>query len=154
MIELGEAFLAGRGVPYDSSEALKLARQAQALEHPEAFYLAARALLSAAGETQDAGQYAQAAAMLDRAVEMKLPGAAWSLFLATYNQTVRDVGRAFAALGKGAAEGDANCMHSLGLWYISGNPPAAQDEERGRSLMEQAAALGHERAREWLRLRR
>ena len=154
MLHLGEACLAGHGMNVDPAEALKLARQAQARDHPEGFYLAARALLRQADQTRDSATFAQAASMLDRAVEQKLPGAAWHLYQATYGATpVRDAARAYAALEKGAAAEDTNCMHMLGLWINSGSPPAKQDLKRGRALIERAAALGHERAREWLRVR-
>ena len=151
MVLLGEALYAGRGIRENADEALKLAKMAESQGHPDAFYLAAKAQLRLAEISRDPNQFAQAATNLEKAVAKNLPSAAYFLYIALYNDTVKDSARAVAALEKGVVTHDKNCLFTLGLWHIAGQPPVAQNITRGRALIEDAAFLGHEQAKEWLR---
>jgi Protein kinase domain len=151
MVHLGEALYGGRGIPENADEALKLAKMAESQGHPDAFYLAARAQLRLAEIARDPNQFAEAATNLEKAVAKNLPGAAYFLYIALYNDSVKDSARAVAALEKGVAAHDKNCLFRLGLWYIAGQPPAAQNITRGRALIKDAASLSNEQAKEWLR---
>ncbi len=150
MLLLGEALYGGRGIPENADEAFKLAKMAESQGHPEAFYLAAKAQLRLAELSRDPNQFAQAATNLEKAVAKNLPSAAYFLYIALYNDTVKDSARAVAALEKGVIAHDKNCLFTLGLWHIAGKPPVAQNITRGRALIEDAALLGHQPAKEWL----
>ena len=151
MVLLGEALYAGRGIRENADEAFKLAKMAESQGHPDAFYLAAKAQLRLAEISRDPNQFAQAATNLEKAVAKNLPSAAYFLYIALYNDTVKDSARAVAALEKGVVTHDKNCLFTLGLWHIAGQPPVTQNITRGRALIEDAASLSHEQAKEWLR---
>lgn len=150
MVLLGEALYQGRGIEENAAEALKLAQQAETKGHAEAFYLAAKSQLRLAELSRDRTQYTKAAALLEKAVAKNLPSAAYFLYIASYNDTVKDGARAVAALEKGCAVRDANCLYTLGLWHTAGQPPVTQNITRARSLMQEAATLGSEKAQDWL----
>lgn len=150
MVLLGEALYQGRGIEENAAEALKLAQQAEAKGHPEAFYLTAKSQLRLAELSRDPADYAKAASLLEKAVTKNLPSAAYFLYIANYNDTVKDGARAVDALEKGAAVRDANCLYTLGLWLTAGQPPVTQNITRARTLMQEAATLGSEKARAWL----
>ena len=151
MVLLAEALYTGRSLPEDASEAFRLAKMAESRGHPDGFYLAARAQLRLAEIAHDPDQFTQAATELEKAVEKNLPSAAYFLYIAVYNDSVKDPDRAVAALEKGVVARDKNCLFTLGLWYIAGQPPVTRNITRGRALMGDAASLGHAQAKEWLR---
>jgi len=151
MVLLGEALYLGRGVTEDAKEALSLGAKAQELGHEEAFYLVARARLRLAELSNDPAQFAQASALLEKAVAKNLPSSSYFLYIANYNSTVKNPERALAALQKGEAARDPNCLYFLGIWFLAGQAPLPFNETRGRSLMEEAASMGHAKAAEWLK---
>ena len=150
MVLLGEALYQGRGVEENPAEALKLAQQAETKGHAEAFFLAAKSQLRLAELSRDQAQFAKAAALLEKAVEKNLPSAAYFLYIASFNDTVKDAERAVAALEKGCAARDANCLYTLGLWLTAGQSPVTQNITRARTLMQEAASLGSVKAQDWL----
>jgi serine/threonine protein kinase/TPR repeat protein len=150
MVLLGEALYAGHGMTEDAAEALKLAKQAEVAGHPEAFYLAGKAHLRLAELSRDPGQFDAATTLLEKAVSNNLPSAAYFLYLANYNDTVKNPERAVAALEKGAVARDSNCLFNLGLWLTAGQQPVLLNVTRGRTLIQDAATLGHPKARDWL----
>jgi serine/threonine protein kinase/uncharacterized protein (UPF0147 family) len=151
MVLLGEALYVGRCIPENADEAFKLAKMAESQGHPEAFFLAAKAQLRLAEISRDPNQFAEAATNLEKAVSKNLPSAAYFLYIALYNDTVKIPDRAVAALEKGVVAGDKNCLFTLGLWHIAGQSPVTQNITCGRALIEEAASLGHAQAKEWLR---
>jgi hypothetical protein len=151
MMQLGQALCDGDGIPEDAQEAFKLATMAQEKGQEDAFYLAARARLRLAEISRDPAQYAQASELLEKAVEKNLPRATYFLFIANYNHTVKNPDRALAALQKGEAARDSNCLYYLGIWSFTGQPPLTLNVTRGRSLIEQAASMGNGAAVEWLK---
>lgn len=152
MVLLGEVLYAGRGVEENAPEAYKLAQQAQAKSHPDADYLAGKALLRMAELDGDAENYNQAAELLKKAVEENRPSAAYFLYLANYNAVVKKPARAVEALEKGALAHDPNCLYTLGLWHTLGQPPVKLNLQRARQLIQQAADSGHGKAKEWLQM--
>lgn len=150
MVLLGEALYAGRGLPEDAAEALKLARQAESKGHPEAFFLAAKAQLRLAEISLEPRAFAEAAEALQVAAEKNLPGAAYFLYFANWNNTVKNPEKAAKALEQGSIARDPNCLWHLGEWLVIGQAPLVKDTTRGRQLIKEAASLGQPSAKEWL----
>ncbi len=151
MVLLGEALYAGQGVKEDAAAALDLAEQAEAKGHPEAFYVKAKAKLRLAELARDPEAFEEASKLLEKAMKQNLPSAAFFLYIANYNESYKRPDRAVAALEKGAASRDSNCLYTLGIWLTAGLPPVSQNVSRGRQLIEEAANLGNRKALDWLR---
>ena len=89
--------------------------------------------------------------MSGKAVEKNLPCAAFLLYIAHRNKTVKNLERTVVAPEAGIIARDANCLYILAHWLILGQSPVTLNETRGLKVMEEAAALGHVKAKECLR---
>ncbi len=133
-----------------NTEAMKLARVAESKAHAEAFYLIARTQLRKARADRDKILYKQVLGPLEKALEMKLPGAAFYLYQANYNSIINNSERAVAALEKGCIAHDVDCLYTLAQWIEIGQVPARKNVTRAHKLMHEAASLGSIKARDWL----